>query len=48
MMKSIDYGRHGFYPHAKNNPAELRYEFFKLMLDDISFYIQVAVGRKIP
>lgn len=36
VMKSIDHGRHGFYPHAKNDPAELRYEFFKLMLDDIN------------
>jgi hypothetical protein len=48
VMKSIDHGRHGFYPHAKNDPAELRNEFFKLMLDDINFSIQVVVGRKIP
>jgi hypothetical protein len=48
VMKSINHGRHGFYPHAKNDPAELRYEFFKLMLEDIDFSIQVVVGRKIP
>ncbi|MEK0210022.1 hypothetical protein WM015_08035 [Bifidobacterium mongoliense] len=47
VQKSIRSGRHGFYTHAKNDPAELRYEFFKLMLDDIDFTIQVVVGRKI-
>ena len=39
---------HGFYPHASKDPAELRYEFLKLMAQEIDFSARVVVGRKIP
>lgn len=41
-------GWHGYYPHASKDPAELRYEFLKLMRDKLDFSAQIVVGRKIP
>lgn len=32
--------------HAKDDPPELRYEFFKLLRDEIDFSLEVVVGRK--
>lgn len=48
VRKTCLKGRHGYYPHAKNDPIELRYEFFKLLRDNIDFTLQVVVGRKDP
>ena len=41
-------GWHGYYPHASKDPAELRYEFLKLMREELDFSAQIVVGRKIP
>ena len=48
VQKRIKEGWHGFYPHASKDPAELRYEFLKLMAQEIDFSARVVVGRKIP
>lgn len=41
-------GWKGYYPHASKDPAELRYEFLKLMSSSLDFSAQIVVGRKIP
>ncbi|NMM94700.1 hypothetical protein [Bifidobacterium oedipodis] len=41
-------GWQGYYPHASKDPAELRYEFLKLMKEKIDFSAQIVVGRKLP
>ena len=48
VQKRTKEGWHGFYPHASKDPAELRYEFLKLMAQEIDFSARVVVGRKIP
>lgn len=35
-------------PACQQDPAELRYEFLKLMAQEIDFSARVVVGRKIP
>jgi len=44
VKKRLDRGH--FYLHANEDPPELRYKFFELMRTDISFHLQVVVGRK--
>lgn len=44
VKKRIDQG--GFYLHAKDDPAELRYKFIMFLLENISFSVQMVVGRK--
>lgn len=47
VQTRIDKGWKGYYPHASKDPAELRYEFLKLM-NSLEFSAQIVVGRKIP
>lgn len=44
VKKRIDAG--GFYLHAKDDPAEVRYKFIKYLVDNVSFSVQMVVGRK--
>lgn len=44
VKKRIDQG--GFYLHAKDDPAELRYKFIMFLIENISFSVQMVVGRK--
>lgn len=44
VKKRIDQG--GFYLHAKDDPAELRYKFIMYLLESIPFSVQMVVGRK--
>ena len=44
VKKRIDKG--GYYPHAKDDPAELRYKFITFLMKEISFSVQMVVGRK--
>lgn len=48
IQKRTANSRNGFYPHASKDPAELRYEFLKLMGSSLDFSTQIVVGRKIP
>lgn len=48
VQKRTEEGWHGFYPHASKDPAELRYEFLKLISRQIDFSARIVVGRKIP
>lgn len=36
----------GFYLHAKDDPPELRYKFITYLVDNVSFSVQMVVGRK--
>lgn len=44
VKKRINQG--GFYLHAKDDPAELRYKFIMFLLENVSFSVQMVVGRK--
>jgi len=44
VKKRIDAG--GFYLHAKDDPPELRYKFIQFLVKDVSFSVQMVVGRK--
>lgn len=44
VKKRIDAG--GFYLHAKDDPPELRYKFISYLEENISFSVQMVVGRK--
>jgi len=44
VKKRIQAG--GFYLHAKDDPPELRYKFIQFLLDNVSFSVQMVVGRK--
>ena len=44
IKKRIDAG--GFYLHAKDDPPELRYKFIDYLVKNISFSVQMVVGRK--
>ena len=44
VKKRIDQG--GFYLHAKDDPAELRYKFITFLVENVSFSVQMVVGRK--
>lgn len=35
-----------YYPHAKNDPPQLRHLFFSYIASQINFTVQVVVGRK--
>ena len=44
VAKRINQG--GFYLHAKDDPAELRYKFLTFMVSELDFSSQAIVGRK--
>lgn len=47
VQKTIERGGH-YYPHAKNDPAQIRHAFFTYISTQIDFTTQVVVGRKRP
>lgn len=46
VKKKIDSG--GFYFHAKDDPAEVRYVFYEYLQNKLPFTLEAFVGRKIP
>lgn len=44
VKKRINAG--GFYLHAKDDPPELRYKFIQFLVANVSFSVQMVVGRK--
>ena len=46
VKKKIDSG--GFYFHAKDDPAEVKYVFYEYLQKKLPFTLQAFVGRKIP